>query len=189
MNGDHPHAEPPPLPERPFAGASTPHVSENPFAPPTTESAAHLSQREAFPQWDTKTLRKVYSDFATMRAMTLFWFIFGTMYAFALLEAVAFLVDPEPNEPYRPFIMTGIGLGGCLLLSCAILNICRHPAARALSYICSALLLPLFPLGTIIGGFALQAYGRSGKYAFGKEAIAFRDLKREYRRRRKLRID
>ncbi len=57
------------------------------------------------------------------------------------------------------------------------------------SYVCSALLLPGIPVGTFLGIISLVAYRRSGKYAFGPDHLNFRDLKREYKRRRKLRID
>ncbi len=133
MSGNNPFSEPPPLPEQPSSQPSSSQRSDgNPYAAPTTEPAAVLSQREAFPEWDTKTLRKVYSDFATMRAMTIFWFVFGLLYSFAWLAAVMAVIDPDPEEPYLPFIFAACGSVGLLLLVCAVLNIRRSRAALPL---------------------------------------------------------
>lgn len=186
----------PPLPPN-LPGATGP-AAANPYATPQTQPYAAAGQRNYLPELDTKQLKKLFNDCQNIRALIGLWTFLGL--PANLIIAIMYVVLAVQGMPAADAAQAAGGVfvllfgAGVAILAFLLQAVTvyfgwrRHELGRILGIVCCALMLPGFPVGTLIGALGLVAFIRSGERYFGPNGIDYKQLKREYKRRKKNKI-
>ncbi len=152
-------------------------MTENPYATPAADLAVTLP-RQLFPELSTKEVKQLKDWSTNIQVMGVFW-------ALAILGLP--LIGFASWEQDKAF-----GIFACVMAAAmvpAVYGCWARPAwARVPGMVFSALYLPGFPLGTLIGGLALRSFYK-GKALFGEGRIRPADLAKELKHRKANKID
>ena len=149
----------------------------NPYAAP--QSLLQAPVDAAYSDVETKELKTLHCDARTIRGLAAVLCLAG-LASLCLLPA-ALIASHNPGL---------ISSAPCWVLS-AVLFMAggvglyrRDPWARYVGIVCGVLLLPAFPVGTLIGAFGVIALIRSRRL-FGKESFVIARMNQELKQRRR----
>jgi hypothetical protein len=147
-------------------------MTDNPYAPPTADLQPPPQARLCFVDMSTKDLKTLKDRSTNIRVIGFFWG-FGAV--------VSFIFGLTLWEEDKLFSL--IAFAFLLGLASMVYGCWMRPAwARIPGMVFSALYVPAFPVGTIIGGMALLAFYH-GKVLFGPDRLTPDDLTTEYKHR------
>jgi len=154
-------------------------TSDNPYAAPL-ESGVVTASRNDFPDIETKALKRLRNDSHSIRAVAAL-LILGAGILLMVLIVTVFSGNVGYTEQ---LLMLGITAFHGIVATGLIV---RAPWGRVLGFISGALMLFVFPIGTLIGVLFLIALGRGGRL-FGINRFTHKALETEWKYRKKFKV-